>query len=152
MSAPAQRRTVEVGAEGAATFTLLLQTEHWCVCHSDDNRVLHLRRSEVPITDAATMRASWEPIYAATAHLPLHAWALCIDMRLAPPSHDPAVEQALRESRERLSSRMTRYAVILKSAVGMLHAARLVQPTKAGHTRIFRDDEPGALQYLIHGP
>ncbi len=97
------------------------------------------------------MLASWAPIYDLAQTLPLASWALCLDMRPAPPSHDPSVEQALRQLRARLSSQTTRFAAILKSAVGLLHATRLVQPPKGGNIRLFHDDEAGALRFLISG-
>ena len=136
-------------AQATAEFETLAETEHWGVFRCDRHRVLMLRRTPKPVRDAAEMRASWEPIYEATKELPLHAWGLCLDMRLATPTQDPAVEQTLRQCREKLSSQTRCYAALLKSAAGALHATRLVQPAKFSNVRVFRDDEMGALQFLI---
>ncbi|MEO0322454.1 MAG: hypothetical protein AAF447_05830 [Myxococcota bacterium] len=142
---------VEVAPSITATFSCALDTPHWEVSCCDTYRVLHVRRHAVGMPDARAMLLSWAPIHELADQLPLETWFLCLDMRLAPPSHDPEVEQALRRSRARVSERTQRYAVILKSAAGVLHATRLVQPQSNLESRIFRDDVAGALRFLIRG-
>ena len=142
---------VEGAPETKVAFACMRETGHWSAFRCDEHRILLVKRTGERIAGAPAMLASWTPIFEAAETLPLDRWALCLDMRLAPPSQDPAVEGALRQSRERLSSRMTRYAVVLRSAAGVLHATRLLQPAKNPGARIFRDDEGSAMRYLIHG-
>jgi hypothetical protein len=88
-------------------------------------RVVRFVRSDVTIRSAEEARRFFGEAVAAITTLGRHRIRLVLDMRQAPMRNDPQYEQVLAEFRREVSRDVARVAVIVRTAVGRLHAQRL---------------------------
>ncbi len=124
----------------------VLHQDRWCtLSHDDTFSLVRYERTAEPYGDFAEMDASYRQIEAALVRAPADS-RLLIDMRLAPPRNDEGFEARAASAVEGLTRRFTRYATLVRTAVGKLHTLRIgAQVGREVHVFL---DEAEALAYL----
>ncbi len=122
----------------------LLRGRHFHVDLDAGARLVRATRTAQPFATLDEMQRAHKELLRLVAPFADHA--LLLDVRLAPARHDPEYETGLASLRRQITERFPRVAILVKSAVGGLHARRLARAD--GVTmRIFQDEQQ-ALDYL----
>lgn len=122
----------------------LLRGRHFHVDVDAETRLVRATRTALPFASVDEMQRAHKELLRAVARLADHA--LLLDVRLAPARSDPEYETGLASLRRQITERFPRVAVLVKSAVGGLHARRLARAD--GVTMRIFQDEAAALEYL----
>jgi hypothetical protein len=124
----------------------LLRTKQTVVTVDDQARVLRRARTEEHFESAAQLEAEYEQVVRAMDQVVRARYAQLVDVRSAPPRNDPEFEGIVARHHADLYRGFVANAVLVHSAVGMLHVKRLLDGSGA-KARVF-DDEHEALEYL----
>lgn len=107
-------------------------------------RLVRMTRTAAPFATLDEMQRAHREVLRAVA--PLRGHRLLLDVRSGPSRNDPEFEKGLAALRKQIVERFERVAILVKSAVGGLHATRLAREDGV-QARIFQD-EARALAYL----
>jgi hypothetical protein len=121
---------------------------HFHVDVEADARLVRATRTALPFASVDEMQRAHKELLRVVA--PFREHTLLLDVRLGPARNDPDFEQGLASLRRQITERFGRVAILVKSAVGGLHARRLAREDGVA-MRIFQD-EAAALEYLGDAP
>jgi hypothetical protein len=123
-------------------------SDYYEVLLHSGGRLVRVTRSAVPFASAQAVDAACRPIQQLLDGLDRANVCLLIDSRNAPARNDPKYEEWFMPHRARMVSGLRRAAIVMRSAVGKLHAERVLKLDKTPETvRVF-NDEVTALIYL----
>ena len=122
----------------------LLRGRHFHVDVDADARRVRATRTALPFASVDEMQRVHKELLRVVG--PYGEHCLLLDVRLGPARNDPEYEQGLASLRRQITTRFSRVAILVKSAVGGLHARRLAREDGV-QMRIFQD-EAMALEYL----
>lgn len=108
-------------------------------------KLVRLTRAAKQFSSVDEMQRAHKEVLRAIA--PFLQWRLLLDVRGGPSRHDPEYEKGLASLRKQIVVRFERVAILVKTAVGGLHATRLAREDGV-RARIFQDEEL-ALEYLL---
>ena len=126
------------------TERVLLASEHFRISADDEARRVRIVRTAKPFGSRAELESAFKA--AAEVTRPFDGCALLLDSRDAPARNDPEFEALFAESRRRLVTRFSPIAVLMKSAIGRLQAARYAREDHV-EPHVF-EDEATAIAYL----
>lgn len=106
--------------------------------------LVRMTRTAAPFASPDEMQRAHREVLRALA--PFRGHRLLLDVRSGPSRNDPEYEKGLAALRKQIVERFERVAILVKSAVGGLHATRLAREDGV-QARIFQD-EALALAYL----
>ncbi len=109
-------------------------------------RLARLTRSAAPFASLGGMSEEMAAVNRALYLLRASCVGLLIDVRLAPARNDPEFERAFEPFRARMHAGFARSAVLTQTAVGRMHAQRLVGSCR--HLGAFTS-ETDALSFLL---
>jgi hypothetical protein len=121
-----------------------LRSRHFHVDVDAGASLVRATRTPQPFASVDEMQRAHKELLRAVA--PFDDYCLLLDVRLGPARHDPEYEAGLASLRRQITERFQRVAILVRSAVGGLHARRLAR-TDGVEMRIFQD-EAAALAYL----
>ena len=129
--------------------TCLVLNAHYTLIAEPGQFVLRLTRSTTPFASAREVNEACEPVQSALDAAGRSRCSLLIDSRNGPPRNDPEYEANFQPHRQRMVVGLRRVAILMRSAVGKLHAERLLRDSDRvpGRVRIFLDEEE-ALAFL----
>ena len=122
----------------------LLRARHFHVDVDAGARVVRATRTALAFASVDEMQRAHKEFLRVVGPFAQHS--LLLDVRLAPARNDPEYEKGLAALRRQITARFRRVAILVKSAVGGLHARRLAREDGVA-MRIFQD-EAAALDYL----
>ncbi|HRI68787.1 MAG TPA: hypothetical protein PK156_31375 [Polyangium sp.] len=124
----------------------VLMNTHWVVEIDAREEIMIVRRTANAYANVGEVRAAFEEVRRIVDGLDRPNFSVFIDMRLAPPRDDPEFERAAIDQPKTLSHGFKRSAVVMRTAIGILHVqrnlSRLGVPIK-----VFNDEQP-AIEYL----
>jgi hypothetical protein len=121
-----------------------LRSRHFHVDVDAGASLVRATRTAQPFASVDEMQRAHKELLRAVA--PFGEYSLLLDVRLGPARNDPEYEQGLASLRRQITARFRRVGILVKSAVGGLHARRLAREDGV-EMRIFQD-EATALEYL----
>lgn len=124
----------------------LLLSTHWVVEGGIREQLLLVRRTANAYTSANEVRTAFDPVRRIVETLDRANTSVLVDMRLAPPRDDPEFERAAGDQPKLLSRGFKRSAVLIRTAIGLLHVQRHMQ--RLGLPMKVFNDEQQALDYL----
>jgi len=124
---------------------LLLGT-HWVIEGGVREQFLLVRRTANAYASVTEVRTSFEAVRRVIDPLDRYSTSVLVDMRLAPPRDDPEFERAAGEQPKYLSRDFKRSAVLIQTAIGLLHVQRHMQ--RLGLPMKVFNDERQALDYV----
>ena len=107
-------------------------------------KLVRMTRSPKSFTSTEEMQRAHKEVLRAIA--PFLQWCLLLDVRGGPARHDADYEKGLASLRKQIVVRFERVAILVKTAVGGLHATRLAREDGV-RLRVFQDEEL-AIEYL----
>ena len=107
-------------------------------------RLVRMTRTAAPFASPDEMQRAHREVLRALA--PFSGHRLLLDVRSGPSRNDPEYEKGIAALRKQIVDRFDRVAILVKSAVGGLHATRLAR--EDGVTARIFQDEARALAYL----
>lgn len=119
---------------------------HWVIEGGIREQILIVRRTANSYTSVNDVRAAFDPIRRIVETLDRANTSVLVDMRLAPPRDDPEFERAAGDQPKLLSRDFKRSAVLIRTAIGLLHVQRHMQ--RLGLPMKVFNDELLALDYL----
>jgi hypothetical protein len=123
--------------------TQLLRGRHF---HVDaEARLVRVTRTALQFASVDEMQRAHHELLRVVAPFAEHG--LLLDVRLGPARSDPEFETGLASLRRQITERFARVAVLVRSAVGGLHANRLARADGVP-MRVFQDED-AALKYLL---
>ena len=125
----------------------IAKTRHWDVAVDSAEKLVRVTRSMVPLGGLDDLQRAHKELLRLIA--PYLEYRLLLDVRFGPSRSDPEYEQGLQSLRKQILARFDRVAILVKSAVGKLHATRLTRED-GSRAQIFQD-EAMALDYLRAG-
>lgn len=128
----------------------LYRNPHVHVAYDPDTRVVWMVRSSLPLSGAAELLSTHDPIPRLLDTLGREHKSLLVDTRLAPPRNDPEFEAALRLLIFRITRDFVKVAVLTKTVVGQLQVQRQVRES-GKITGVFASEEE-AVAYLRAEP
>ncbi len=124
----------------------LLLSAHWVVEGGIREQLLLVRRTANAYTSVNEVRTAFDPVRRIIETLDRANTSVLVDMRLAPPRDDPDFERAAGDQPKLLSRGFKRSAVLIRTAIGLLHVQRHMQ--RLGLPMKVFNDEQQALDYL----
>lgn len=124
---------------------LLLNT-HWVIEGGVREPILLVRRTANSYASAADVRSSFDLVRRVVEPIERAITSVLVDMRLAPPRDDPEFERAAADQPKYLSRDFKRSAVLIRTAIGLLHVQRHMQ--RLGLPMKVFNDEQQAFDYL----
>jgi hypothetical protein len=124
----------------------LVANEYCRVVYDPRTHIARFTRTSAPIQSLEEAARHFGEAIAALDALGRLRIGLIIDSREAPMKNDPQYETAMAEHRRLVARGIPRIAVIVKTAVGRLHAQRLGKEDQLRQVVVGTDDE--ALEYL----
>jgi hypothetical protein len=103
-------------------------------------------RTDVPHASIEQVERAQLAVLAATDELYRPAYALLIDVRLAPPHNNPSSEAVVMRYHEHLNGGYRKLAGLVRLKVGRLRMARMTAAANAPPFRLF-GDERATLDY-----
>jgi hypothetical protein len=128
-----------------STRPLLVNT-HWVLEQGILEPIVIVRRTANPYAELADVRASFDALAPVFDTLDRPNLSVLVDMRLAPPRDDPAFDHAAADQPAYLSRDFMRSAVLIRTAIGLLHVQRHMQ--RLGLPMKVYNDEPQAIEYV----
>ncbi len=119
---------------------------HWVVEGGIREQLLLVRRTANAYTSVNEVRSAFDPVRRIVETLDRANTSVLVDMRLAPPRDDPEFEHAAGDQPKLLSRGFKRSAVLIRTAIGLLHVQRHMQ--RLGLPMKVFNDEQQALDYL----
>jgi hypothetical protein len=107
-------------------------------------RLLRMTRTAAPFASPDEMQRAHREVLRAVA--PFRGHRLLLDVGAGPARNETGFEKRFASLRKQIVERFERVAILVKSAVGGLHATRLAREDRV-HARIFQD-ESLAFAYL----
>jgi hypothetical protein len=111
--------------------------------------LVRIVRTSTPFASPDSVEAACSPIQGLLDALDRTNVLLLIDSRNAPSRNDPEYERWFRPHRIRMVSGMRRVAILMRSAVGKLHAERMVRGDRTSSNVQVFTDEDAAMAYLL---
>jgi hypothetical protein len=128
--------------------TVVHSSEYYVASLHQREQLVRLTRSPVPFSSREAVEEACVPIQELLDELDRSRVCLLVDSRNAPARNDQKYEQWFMPHRARMVSGLRRAAIVMRSAVGKLHAERMLRLDKADESvRVFTD-EAAALLYL----
>jgi hypothetical protein len=128
---------------------LAVKNEYYEVVVDAARRLVCVYRSSVPFASAEAVEQACGPVQELLDAMGRSAMRLFIDSREAPSRNDPEYERWFEHHRKRMVSGLGRAAILLRSAVGKLHAERMLRRDGTSESvRVFTDEE-AAMAYLL---
>ncbi|MEO7096027.1 MAG: hypothetical protein ABI175_22390 [Polyangiales bacterium] len=128
-------------------MTNALYEDEWVTVTIDASiGLVRYTRSELRYGNERDIERSYGEVGKAMARVP-PGMRLLLDIRRAPPRNDAVFEAKANGALEQLPKRFTRFATLVRTAVGKLQSVRLA--TERGATPHVFDDEQQALSYLL---
>jgi len=124
----------------------LVSNEYCRVVFDPRTQIARFTRTSAPIQSLEQAARHFGEAIAALDALGRARIRLIIDSREAPMKNDPQYETAMAEHRRQVARGIPRIAVIVKTAVGRLHAQRLGKEDHLRQAVVGTDEE--ALEYL----
>ena len=124
----------------------LVSNEYCRVVFDPRTQIARFTRTSAPIQSLELATRHFGEAIAALDTLGRARIRLIIDSREAPMKNDPQYETAMAEIRRQVARGIPRIAVIVKTAVGRLHAQRLGKEDHLRQSVVGTDEE--ALEYL----
>jgi serine/threonine protein kinase len=146
---PADNRPNSLIVSRRVPAHLVIKNEYYEVVVDAPRRLVQVYRSSVPFASAEAVEQACGPIQELLDAMGRSATRLFIDSRQAPSRNDPEYERWFEYHRTRMVSGLLRAAIVLRSAVGKLHAERMLR--RDGNyesVRVFTDEE-AAMAYLL---
>jgi len=128
-----------------STRALLLDT-HWVIEGGVREQLLIVRRTANAYASVAEVRSAFDAVKRVIDPLERPTMSVLVDMRLAPPRDDPEFERAAGEQPKYLSRDFKRSAVLIRTAIGLLHVQRHMQALGLP-MKVFNDEQQ-AFDYL----
>ena len=128
------------------SLRVLVSNEYCRVVHDPRTNIARFTRTSAPIQSLEDAARYFGEAIAALDALGRARIRLIIDSREAPMKNDPQYETAMAEHRRQVARGIPRVAVIVKTAVGRLHAQRLGKEDHLQQVVVGTDEE--ALAYL----
>jgi hypothetical protein len=111
--------------------------------------LVRIVRSNTPFVSEKSVEQACAPIQLLLDGLDRPSVSLLIDSRNGPFRNDPEYERWFRPHRIRMVSGLRRVAILMRSAVGKLHAERMTRTDRTTHhVQVFTDAD-AALAYLM---
>lgn len=129
----------------------LFRNAHYTLEQVGISPVLRCVRSAEPFEDEIAVTRSHVALARALDTIDRERHVILVDLRQARASHTPGFEEVMKRARRILLARFSKSAIVVKSAAGMLQVQRHVRED-GFDTRVFLDDEEGALAYLTAPP
>ena len=130
---------------------VLLRNAYYTLEKEGVSPVLYCVLSAASCEDEAAVRRAQMELAAALEPFDRRRHVILVDVRQGPTSHEPGIEEVLRQARRILFADFNRAAVIVKTAAGRLQAIRHARDDGL-EPRIFLDDEEAARAYLSAPP
>lgn len=128
------------------SFRPLLSSTHWVIEGGVPEQFVVVRRTANPYASVPEVRTSFEAVRQIIEPLDRTTTSVLVDMRLAPPRDDPEFERAAADQPKYLSRDFKRSAVLIRTAIGLLHVQRHMQ-SMGLPMKVFNDEQQ-ALDYV----
>jgi hypothetical protein len=120
---------------------VLISNEYVLVTVDRAEGVVRYERTEAVWPTIALLQRVHEDTLAAILGLPRGAYSILLDLRRAPPRNDAEFEAAIERYVSGVTGHFTRYAVLVKTAVGALQVKRVERRTRRRDARVFHDEQ-----------
>jgi hypothetical protein len=123
--------------------THLLDTPHFSLVLDVARRLVRLVRTgeRLPLEQVGGVLDAMVPAIRQGGHEPKDL-AILVDVRAGPANNDPAFENAMNVQMVALVAQFRAYAVVVKSAAGVLQVNRLVRSVReSAEDHVFRDED-----------
>lgn len=124
----------------------LLLSTHWVIEGGVREQFLLVRRTANSYASVTEVRTSFDAVRRIVDPLDRYRTSVLVDMRLAPPRDDPEFEKAAADQPKYLSRDFKRSAVLIRTAIGLLHVQRHMQ--RLGLPMKVFNDELQAIDYV----
>ncbi len=128
-----------------STRALFVNT-HWVIERGIIEPIVIVRRTANHYERVANVRSSFEALTPIYDEFDRSNLSVLVDMRLAPPRDDPEFDRAAADQPKYLSRDFIRSAVLIRTAIGLLHVQRHMQ--RLGLPMKVFNDETVAFEYL----
>lgn len=128
-------------------FTPLRQLEHWRIDQATEQRILRLARNAQPLLSVQQVHDSFAEIDQLLSRYPLRSWGVLFDMREVRPAHNPEIERAFKENRERSYKAFGRYGVLVATVAGQMQVRRMLREMPDPRIEVFTD-EAEAIEWV----
>ncbi|RYG66193.1 hypothetical protein EON77_17695 [bacterium] len=128
-------------------MTELLRTPHMVFTRDARLHVVRVTRTTLPITCAEDYEKILLSLHVVLPESERARYALLAEVREVPMNNDPGFEKLMSRYLDRLFGAFARRAVLVKTAVGMLHVGRTSRETGLRATQVFTNERE-AMAYL----
>lgn len=129
---------------------MLFQSEYIVITQEYAGRILRYRRTAVPFPSLEAAERTYEQVLSTYDRVGRQGRGLLVDSRDAQGRNDPEFESSLIRFRSRAIPGFSAYAVLMRTAVGMLQAQRMNRSLR-GDPQPFltTDQEDEAIRFLL---